>query len=1072
MKMATAPLAPCGENPQGADGKASALPSVKCLVGAEELIPNIKTLKTILQIHGCKVEFVDPIAEGYMPREFKRGILQFWKIRDTFYMLAKNAISRLNGRIPNMQIGLNAIMTSIAEDNPPNGLLFPEVSSVTWEFKCSATGHYAWPSAYPSSATPPLWTSCRLLILNSIWALDPKMLAVDFSSCLTSFSDATCVQNLIDNALKSEPASLLAPTSTNSVTDEVQRLLEVLQDGPQTASELKSKLGVSRAILRNHFLGPAREMGIVIQTEHASNHPVQRYSLVSTPKQTKTEVNQVPQKAEPSSMTSVGVHLKSMKNQAEAAEIGFFSPVATSIVVGGHAPLRLVRYNRDQEKEKELIHYFRVERFVRNAFSSEKWKEFGIVRKLVDQNGGMLFFCNGYGFNPQEWGPRGGIVLRAMQINGFGYFETGANIEWDLLPLFAQTPGMNLATCSETEQAVMARLAMIITPSVFNLTRSYAQKFGISRDLDKPYHGGTAIMQPAAVEVFNTYHYNGATIIFHGKELAQELQLVRIDLNAQTLLLPIKYYASAAKPDCCFCMMSELPDKPVLYNSDLISSNPGAKIILSDEIGIAIANDSDNGLAYSSWYGGMEVAHNLDKDLLAGRHVQWLCFDNGNDPKGKYEKALKMASIVQESGGDVDFHIFDKVTWTRNVFNMDTGICESSRVLSFDELKNEASNYGVGATETIEVEELHDDSMDELMALDPPEVVVDPVLWNASYCLFYGGSGAAKTWIGLHLGIALSQGVDPFKEWKFKGDSPLNVLYIAGEMRRDVYGYRMRKLLKDQDSNPLFRFLRKNLDLTMVEDQKKVIKLVEKRKSQVVFFDNLSTLATNGHLEGPFRKILSLISYLQDKGIIVVLIHHENRKGGYKGTGLMELLADQSIHLFLAAKGKKIEILVQPEKVRMTSRIEQTSFHATFDPEKPEAGWETKPLSRAERNRLDEDDPFEEVEANNGKKRRDHRLAWRYMNDEMRAISIIDDMLCGFLDDVIAANLAVRSTVIENFKQQYDISEESVAHALSEIENDLENELKNMKTDDLAPMVWNYLKTNKKETKEDGTAQI
>ena len=47
-----------------------------------------------------------------------------------------------------------------------------------------------------------------------------------------------------------------------------------------------------------------------------------------------------------------------------------------------------------------------------------------------------------------------------------------------------------------------------------------------------------------------------------------------------------------------------------------------------------------------------------------------------------------------------------------------------------------------------------------------------------------------------------------------------------------------------------------------------------------------------------------------------------------------------------------------------------------------------------------------------------------------------------------------------------------MAHALSEIEDDLENELKNMKTDDLALRVWNYLKTNKKETKGDGTAQI
>lgn len=1033
--------------------------------------PNLETLKTILRCHGCPEAFVDPFAEGYVPREFKLGTTQFWKIRDAFYLLAKDAVSRLNGRVPFVQIGLNAIMTSIAEVISSNGLLFSEASSVSWGLRHSSAGYFAWPSSCPSYATAALCTSCRLLILNSIWALHPKMLAVDFSSGLTCFSDTTCVQSLIENALKSEPAPQLASTSTGSVTDEVQRLLEVLQDGPKTASELMSELGASRAILRNHFLGPAREMGIVAQTELASNHPVQRYSLVSTPEQTKTEVNQVPQKAEPSSTIPVGVHLKSRKNQAEAAENGIISPIATSIVAGGHVSVRLVRYNRNQEMEKDIIHYDRVERFTRNAFSSEKWKEFGIVLELVAQNSRRQFFCNGYLFNPQEWGPCGGIVLRAAQFNGFNYLETGVIVESDLLPLFAQTPGMNLAACSESERTVMARLARVFTPSVFNLTRTYAQKFGISRDLDKPYHGGTKAMQPAAVEVFNTYHSVGAKILFQEKELAQQLQLLRIDLEAQTLLLPIIYCASAEKPDC-YCMMPELPDTPVLYNSDLISSNPGATIILSDEIGIPLVNDNDSDYIFSSWYGGMDVIDKLDKDLLAGRHIQWLCFDNENDPRKKYEKALKMASIVQERGGDVDLHIFDKVTWTRNAFNMETGIWDSSRVLSFDELKNEASNYGVGVKESIEVAELQDNSLDELMELNPPEPVVDPVLWHASYCLFYGGSGTAKTWIGLHLGIALSQGVDPFKEWKFKGGSPLNVLYIAGEMRKEVYGDRIRKLLKDQDSNPLFRFVRADLDLTTEEDKKKVIKLVEKRKSQVVFFDNLSTLANNGHLEGQYRKFHSLILELQARGLIVGLIHHENRNGGYKGTGLMELRADQTVHLFLAAKSEKIEVLVQSEKVRMTSRAEQASFHATFDPEHPEAGWKTKPLTQEERNRLDEDDPFDEVEANNGKKRRDHRLAWRYMNDEMRAISIIDDMLSGCHDDVIAANLAVRLAVIVNFKQEYGISEETVAHALSEIENDLENELKNIKTDDLAPKVWNYLETNKKEMKRDGTAQI
>ena len=45
MKMATAPLVPCGKSQgAGADSRASTTPSVMCMVGAEKPMPNIETL--------------------------------------------------------------------------------------------------------------------------------------------------------------------------------------------------------------------------------------------------------------------------------------------------------------------------------------------------------------------------------------------------------------------------------------------------------------------------------------------------------------------------------------------------------------------------------------------------------------------------------------------------------------------------------------------------------------------------------------------------------------------------------------------------------------------------------------------------------------------------------------------------------------------------------------------------------------------------------------------------------------------------------------------------------------------
>jgi KaiC/GvpD/RAD55 family RecA-like ATPase len=569
----------------------------------------------------------------------------------------------------------------------------------------------------------------------------------------------------------------------------------------------------------------------------------------------------------------------------------------------------------------------------------------------------------------------------------------------------------------------MGRLKVIIQPAVLCLTNYYAQRFGISRDLGKPYIEDHKAMQPIAVEPFNLYHFGMSKLVFHGKDRAPQLQVARIDYAGRTLLLPVTFYASAKNPSL-YCMMPEVPDRPALYNADAIAANPGATVTLTDELGVPLVNDNDSDFIYCSWYGGMDVIDKLDRDLLEGHPIRWLCFDNGNDPAEKYENALRINAIFQKHGLQIAFQVFDGVTWARNAFNMETGTYESSRVLSFDELKVEAAKYGVdvGESSAVASVDLRVHSMDELMALKPKDFVLYPLLKEGFYCLIYGGSGVAKTWLALHLAVALSQGMAPFAKWEFRGQSPLNVLYVAGEMKPEEYGSRLRTLLADQKTNARFCLVREDLDLTTPEDQERVIKAVKNQKSQVVVLDNLSTLATNGHTEGQFEKVLSLIRELQATGIIVILVHHENREGNFKGSGRISLVADISLHLFHAGDGKKIELLVQPDKARSVSNAEFPSFHTEFDPGNPTAIWPTRDLKLEERRRLDIDDPLGEVELNIGKKRKNNQLAWEYLDEDGRGKAIIEGMLNGCHDDVIAADLAVRESVIADFKQQYGLS--------------------------------------------------
>ncbi len=1026
----------------------------------------VGTLKAILRWHGCSDPFVDLIAEGYAPREFRLGMTELWKVRDTFFMLAKDAINRLNGRISLNVIDLNAIMTDITEDNPSNRLLFPEASSMMWNLRHSVAGSFMWPSFCPSCATPAFWTSCRLFILNSIWRLHPALLAVDFSTGLADFSNEDCarIQKLIADAIQSRPAlpestarcdaEITVEAGESALTTEVQRLLVILQDGPKSRQELQEVLEVGRTALLKRFLDPARESGLVMTTEQGSS-PKQKYMLTSL------AVAAGGKQAQPGSETGlaypVSTELVPPQKQADLPKNGVFSPVAVS-VADGHAPVRLARYNRWPEAERILILFGRVERFLRSSFKSGTWKELGIVGKLNESD---LFRFGNCIFSPQYWGANAGVVLANEGVDIYGNRRLCAVGESNLLCLFAQKAGLNLVTCSETERAELGRLAMVIPPAVLHLTNFYGQRFGISDDLDKPYHGDKKSMQQAAVDLFNLYHPGMAKIVFHGKDRAPQLQVARIDFDGRTLLLPVTFYASAKDPMPC-CMMPEVPDSPALYNADAIAANPGATVILTDEIGIPLVNDNDSDFIYCSWYGGMDVIDKVVRELPPDHPYQWLCFDNGDGPAKMYEKAVTVGTIFQKHGRKIAFQVFDGVTWTRNAFGMDAGTYESSRVLSFEELKAEASKFGVSSCDSNEVADLHIYTMDELLKLKPEEFILAPVLMPGFYCLIYGGSGVAKTWFALHLAICLSQSQAPFKHWEFCGTAPLNVLYVAGEMRESEYGKRLRKLLADQKANPHFGLIREDLDLTTEADQETITKAVKELKSKVVVLDNLSTLATNGHTEGQFEKILGFIRKLQADGIIVLLVHHENREGGFKGSGKIELVADQSLHLFSAGKGDKIELLVRAEKIRMTSKAEQEAFHTEFDPKDPTTVWETRPLKPEECRRLDIDDPLGEVERNVGKKRKNNQLAWKYLNDDERAIAILDDMLNGCLDDVIAADLAVRESVISDFKQQYGISPEALDLHLAEAKEIAKNNSGKITPNELAPILWKRLTDNKK----------
>ena len=272
--------------------------------------PNPETLKTILQFHGCPEHMVGLVANGYAPREFYFGLKPFWKVRDAFYRLAALSVHCFMGNAS--RLSLHQIVSMIVEKIDPQDPFIHElnyaVNEVTWDQYVCSEGVFFWPlSIPPVSGTycpwqQDLWTAIRLFVLYNIRCVNPVLLPVDFSSWLYSFTDTELVhvQSLIADKITAlpppkppMPQSIMPPkpsvfpssvpqepsATAPNLDAELKRLLDALQNGPKSATELELALNVKRGVLRKRYLLPAEEKGLVEKTAPGSSSK-QRYRLI------------------------------------------------------------------------------------------------------------------------------------------------------------------------------------------------------------------------------------------------------------------------------------------------------------------------------------------------------------------------------------------------------------------------------------------------------------------------------------------------------------------------------------------------------------------------------------------------------------------------------------------------------------------------------------------------------------------------------------------------------------------------------------------------------------------------
>ena len=700
--------------------------------------------------------------------------------------------------------------------------------------------------------------------------------------------------------------------------------------------------------------------------------------------------------------------------------------------------IRLVKFVRNLLAERQIILEDRLCRFIANSDIN------GECRKL-----GCIAMCKKIASRQADYS---NLIMPLQKINPPFLIKFISLVTYNDISSFPQ----------ETFE-IAKKIEFIQSPTMISRILEYVRRFQLGTHISDVYEPVFADLIPVAAELDFPHFVCMETIIFHGAGSTPMFLLGKIVYDKIQLFVPIRLYRQCSTD--LILAMFELPNggqKMPLYNGEKIEANPHCTVILSDEMAIAFCNDSDEKMVFSTWYGGIELVEKIDWELLRGHKVQWLCFDEqaNAEPAEKYRKAAKVAELCTAHEVDIEFKVFDQVEWAEprssSPYEQWGEYISAERILSLNDFLFEAGEFGVHTA--IKSKTLRCYSERELRALPERPYILDPILKPGHYCLIYGGTGVAKTWFTLAMALGISRGESFIDYWGYEGKAR-KVLYVAGEMEPEMFGERLQKLSSLESKN--FLLVRENLNLVDSADQERLLDTIAERGSQVVILDNLTTLAERGAYENGFGKLLALINRLKESGIAVVLVHHENKAGEFKGTTKIKDVAEMSLHLVKAPGKSGINLYVNADKVRGKADKSTVAFKVHFDPSLPYGKWHISELSDSERRIFGEDDPFCSGTEFAAKKTKHGLLAWKFMDDDSRAIAIVADALEGSSLDVTAANRTIPVSAVEEFADEFELTDENIQRHCEALRQKVKQE-KGDKADSpklLAPEIWEQMKS-------------
>jgi RecA-family ATPase len=180
----------------------------------------------------------------------------------------------------------------------------------------------------------------------------------------------------------------------------------------------------------------------------------------------------------------------------------------------------------------------------------------------------------------------------------------------------------------------------------------------------------------------------------------------------------------------------------------------------------------------------------------------------------------------------------------------------------------------------------------------PIDYIISDLITNSSLNIFYGEAGSKKTYTALTMAVAIANGL----EWLGFTTKKSPVLIIDEESGEKRLSRRLSEVMKGyncKSTGQLYFISLAGFKLDKKEDVRIIEAEIVKTNSKLVIFDALADIMDGDeNAKKDVQPIMNNLRKIADNtDSSIVLIHHANKGGGYRGSSAIKASSDLMVQV-------------------------------------------------------------------------------------------------------------------------------------------------------------------------------